>query len=210
MDSSFQFSTSSLDKGCQDQATASRAQSSNNNDLRGLNVFCSSCRLQLGYFNSRTSAVTLFKLQLLCATKTPSIPGVQECLAAALIATAARSGSSKALIIPIPAVHSGSGAEMTNTKALHVWLLNSNIRYTSTEREEGTIEAIKFLFRVIETAEAEKMLENVGSDAQEVNLPGPATDTVMEALESSNALLPPTQRQFQHWNVGLLERGDAR
>ncbi len=154
--------------------------------------------------------MTLFKWQLLCEANKPARPDIEECLSAALIATAARTGSSKALVMPIPNDHSGgtAGAAVVEAeaRALHVWVLHNSIRYTSTERE-GAVEAIKLLYRVIGLAEAEDMLEKVALDAHEISLPGAAVDAVLGALERSNALLPPAQRKFQQWTVGLLERG---
>ncbi len=64
------------------------------------------------------------------------------------------------------------------------------------------------LYRAISLTEAESMLEKVAPDAQEVNLPKEAVEAIMKALTASNALLPPTQRLFQQWTVGLLERYD--
>jgi hypothetical protein len=50
------------------------------------------------------------------------------------------------------------------------------------------------------------MLEAVTCDSLEINLPAQALDEVIQHLDGSNALLPPTERVFKEWKVGLLTR----
>jgi hypothetical protein len=52
--------------------------------------------------------------------------------------------------------------------------------------------------------EADRMLEDVNSDVQEVNLPEESVGVVVEALGESNALLPGAERRYREWDVGML------
>lgn len=187
-----------------------------------IHISCAACEAQLGYFNDRTSAVTLFKWQVSCTTKEtlvpppstpPPQPTIPECLSATLIATTSRSGSSKAFLIPT--LESANPATPTRirtpARVLHLWTLNSAIRYTSTLLPEGQkpIHAMKLLYRTVDRGLADRTLENVTSDAQEVGLPADAIADVAAALDDGNALLPPGERAFKEWRVGLLRRWDG-
>ncbi|KAL2263695.1 hypothetical protein VTK26DRAFT_5551 [Humicola hyalothermophila] len=215
---------------------------------RNLNIFCSSCHTQLGFFHFRTSAVTLLKWQVSCESSlAAAAPGIPECLAATLISTMSRSGSSKTLITPIPETieqtangnldpNAGSKPDSNTQIAIHIWLLNPSILYTTTKQEQieqadqkrsqrrqqqfRPTPAIKLLYRPIARAAADEMLESVTCDAQEVGMPAQAIGTVIRHLEESNGLLPETERVFRppvlapgkgkaakvEWKVGLLTR----
>ena len=172
---------------------------------RSLNVFCSSCHAQLGFFNFRTSAITLLKWQILCRSTSGAVPGIPECLAATLISTVARSGSSKSLVTPIPETIDENGPKESVRSAIHIWVLNSSIVYSSSGIPQST-PAIKLLYRPIPREEADKMLEAITCDSQEINLPASVIHEVIRSLDESNALLPPTERAFKEWRVGLLTR----
>ncbi|KAK3939150.1 ubiquitin-conjugating enzyme E2-binding protein [Diplogelasinospora grovesii] len=167
-----------------------------------LNIFCSSCETQLGFYYYRTAAVTLFKWQVSCRSRSGAVPGIPECLASTITATTARSGSSKSLIMPITETITAS-TETEN--AIHVWVMNSSIVYSSSEVNEA-VPAIKLLYRLIPREEADRMLDSVTCDAQEINLPAGAITEVVKHLDESNLLLPESQRVFKEWKVGLLKR----
>lgn len=186
---------------------------------RTIHISCAGCEARLGYFNHRTSAVTLFKWQVSCTTKEsatsllsqpPPQPTVAECLSATLIATTSRSGSSKSLLVPIP---EGGPASAAATVSLHLWTLNNAIRYSSTALADPTtpIPAMKLLYRTVGAAEADRMLDAVTSDVQEVGgvLPADAVAAVAAELEAGTALLPPAEREFRGWRVGLLRRWEG-
>ncbi|KAK0730823.1 ubiquitin-conjugating enzyme E2-binding protein [Lasiosphaeris hirsuta] len=186
--------------------------STNRQDLaetesRNLNVCCTSCRAQLGFFNLRTAAVTLLKWQVSSRSVSGSLPGISECLAATLISTISRSGSSKSLITPIPesvAMATANTGASTN-QAIHIWVLNSGIVYSSSSAA-WCIPAVKLLYRLISQDEADRMLEGVTCEAQEINLPGTAINEAIRHLDDSNLLLPNAERVFKEWRVGLLRR----
>jgi hypothetical protein len=92
---------------------------------------------------------------------------------------------------------------------VHIWVLNSSIVYSSSGGQKIT-PAIKLLFRKISQDEADKMLETVSCDSQEINLPAEAVGEVLQFLEKSNALLPSTERLFKEWRVGLLTRWESK
>lgn len=163
------------------------------------NVFCSSCKTQLGFFNFRTSAVTFLKWQVSCNSASRTLPDVSKCLSATITATISRSGSSKSLITPIV------GTPEKVNQVIHIWVLNSGIVYSSSAVGECT-PAIKLLYQLISQEQADKMLEEITCDAQEINLPATAIDDVIRHLEESNLLLPSSERRLKDWKVGLLKR----
>ncbi|KAH6630712.1 ubiquitin-conjugating enzyme E2-binding protein [Chaetomium sp. MPI-SDFR-AT-0129] len=176
---------------------------------RNLNVFCSSCRTQLGFFNFRSSAVTLLKWQVSCSSISSASPGIPECLAATLISTISRSGSSKSLITAADGVTPGeSDSPELGESAIHIWVLNSSIVYSSSGTPQST-PAIKLLYRPLPLEDADKMLASVTCESQEICLPAAARREIIRHLEASNGLLPPTERMFKEWKVGLLTRGDG-
>ncbi|KAF4830382.1 hypotheticall protein [Colletotrichum tropicale] len=177
---------------------------------RMLYVFCSGCKTHVGFFNVAISSVLLFKWQVSCRTTVGSTPpSSSDCLAASLTATLSRSGSSKSVVVPTfsspQTVSSGSDDE---SPSLHLWILNSNIAYASSGRE-GKRSAIKLLYREIPQHEADAMLETMTSDVQEVNLPMADISRAAEVLRSSTEMLPPSERVFKEWNVGLLDKWQA-
>jgi hypothetical protein len=89
--------------------------------------------------------------------------------------------------------------------AIHVWVLNNTIVYSSSRVPECT-PAVKLLFKRIPREKAERMLEAITCDAQEISLPADALNEVLRHLEDSNSLLPPAERVFRGWKVGLLTR----
>lgn len=178
-------------------------------------MFCSSCQAQLGFYNFRTAAVTLLKWQISCDSVSNLSPGLEECLAATLISTIARSGSSKSLLLPITETLATTEEDgVGKDKVVHIWVLNSSIVYASSATEatatrpgagSGTL-AIKLLYRLVPREEADRMLDSLIGDAQEVNLPVKAINEVFRHLDRSNSLLPTTERVFKEWKVGLLRR----
>ncbi|OHW92746.1 HECT-like ubiquitin conjugating enzyme-binding domain containing protein, partial [Colletotrichum incanum] len=170
---------------------------------RMLYVFCSGCKAHVGFFNVAISSVVLLKWQVSCQTTSPSArPSSSECLAATLIATLSRSGSSKSVVVP------AFQPSQESSPALHLWILNSNIAYASSRRE-GKRSAIKLLYREITQEEADSMLESMTSDVQEVSLPMAEIAGAAQGLKASSELLPPSERVFKEWNVGLLDKWEA-
>ncbi|KAK1833827.1 ubiquitin-conjugating enzyme E2-binding protein [Podospora conica] len=190
---SLRFSVSGFEEG------SANRQDLGETKAPGLNIFCSSCREQLGFFNFRAAAVTLLKWQVSCKSKHGTLPGVEECLSAAIISTISRSGSSKSLICPMSTV-GGNAAQ-----AIHIWVLNSGIVYSSS-LHSGRTPAIKLLYRLMDHGEAERLLEEITCDAQEINLPSEFIGQVILHLDSSNSLLPRSERVLKEWKVGLLQR----
>ncbi|ROT39724.1 hypothetical protein SODALDRAFT_274708 [Sodiomyces alkalinus F11] len=187
---------------------------------RLLHVCCSNCNSHLGFFNVSIASVALFKWKVDCRTSSPCPPPTSsDCLAAALLATLSRSGSSKSVIIPTIAslqhVATNSSASAANGAngtgpsiplALNIWILNGNIVYSSTKREGRPRSALKLFYRRIPQEEADKLLDSFTSGVQEVNLPVEAIKMAADALEQTSLFLPPSERAFKDWQVGLLEK----
>lgn len=167
---------------------------------------CAQCDAVIGLREAHKDSVRMFKWQVGCQTLHPvKIPSATECLAAALMATLSRSGSAKVMVLPI----SAGGAPGTNETVLHLWILNSNITYASTEAAGGVRTAIKLFYRTIGRVEADRLLDPVASDIQDLTLAEGALRETIWQLEATNRLLPEEQRRHQNWKVGLLNRYES-
>ncbi|TLD28164.1 hypothetical protein PspLS_03983 [Pyricularia sp. CBS 133598] len=198
---------------CQGVAIPSRENVNADNVARFLPVKCAECHIKIGHFSIISPAVMIYKWQLLVdngRNKSDNPPSVVQCLAASLLANVARSGSSKSLIIPMKGLLSGDDQDTKKRgRALHTWILNSTISYTSTLGNTTKTPAIKLLFRVISEEEADKMLESFSSDVQDISVPEEALECVVDALEHSNKIIPASDRTFQGWTVGLSDRWES-
>lgn len=174
--------------------------------VKPLRISCKSCSAEIGLFNALASSVTLFKWQVTCETALPSqAPSSSECLAATLIATISRSGSSKSVVAPHTLEADAEGAEPETSPYLHLWVLNANVVYSSTMREARRA-AIKVLYQDIDTEQGDKLVESMTSGVQEISFPAAAIKAARQILRESNSLMPVSERLFQQWHVGLLER----
>ncbi|KAK4224556.1 ubiquitin-conjugating enzyme E2-binding protein [Podospora fimiseda] len=178
----------------------------NGEGKRHLNVFCTSCRRQIGFYVFRSAGVTLHKWQIFCKSKSGASPRISECLASTIISTTARTGCSKSLIMPIDGNIGQTDGNKLEQTTIHIWVMNNNIIYTSNGTTDRSTWAIKLFYRLIPRAEADKMLEKITQEAQEINLPPQAIHEVVQHLEASNILLPLSGRDFKEWKVGLLAR----
>ncbi|KAH8737099.1 ubiquitin-conjugating enzyme E2-binding protein [Ilyonectria robusta] len=170
-----------------------------------LHVFCKKCRTEVGLFNILALSVTLFKWQITCQTLAPSLsPSSSECLAATLMATISRSGSSKSIITPHMLGPSSSEPDVSR-RDLYLWVLNPNVVYSSSS-VSGSKTAMKILYRGIGVEEGNGLIDSLNSDVQEISLPQPAIEAATEKLLLSGLLLPTRERTFKEWQVGLLGR----
>lgn len=156
----------------------------------------------------------LFKWQVDVGGDDKTKPTIADCVAATLVATIQRTGSSKSLILPIYELE-GRSTEETQEKVLQVWVLNNNIVYSATRRSSANssqrpARAIKLLYKYIPRKEADAILDNLNSDVQEINLPRETIGVVTELLETSTELLPARDRHFKEYKIGLLERWDPK
>lgn len=154
-------------------------------------ALCPVCTTQLGHFEHRKNGVSLFKWRLKIvddastSTASPIAPTLSHCLAAALIATQARSGAGKVVL---------QGKE----EAVTIWVLNSHIKFSCVEKQK--VPAMKLLF------------QNKAMDEEEIDLPDDIVKEVRGLLQQSNRYLPPDEKttvvpgQNGAWTVALLER----
>ncbi|KAF9879116.1 snf2 family helicase [Colletotrichum karsti] len=177
---------------------------------RMLYVFGRGCKNHIGFFNVAISSVMLFKWQVSCRTASSGVPpSSSDCLAATLIATMSRSGSSKSVVVPTFSSSQSTGdGDESKSPSLYLWIMNGNITYASSQRE-GKWPAIKLLYKEITQQEADSMLETLTSDVQEVNLPTAEIARATEVLRDSNGLLPQSERVFKEFSVGLLRKWQA-
>ncbi|KAK8126650.1 uncharacterized protein PG998_002409 [Apiospora kogelbergensis] len=91
---------------------------------------------------------------------------------------------------------------------LHIWLFNQDITFTSTNQqpEQRPVCAVKVFYRFVNQAEADKLVESMTSDVQDITLPAAAATQLREELEKSNGYLPKPMRNFAQWRIGLLEK----
>ncbi|RCI15662.1 hypothetical protein L249_3524 [Ophiocordyceps polyrhachis-furcata BCC 54312] len=163
-------------------------------------VFCGECRTQVGLFATSCTSISLFKWQITCETLSPGrIPDLVECLAATLLAAISRSACAKSVVAPYVS-EGGKGS-----KALHLWVLNANMVYTSSARQ-GKRAAMKMLYREISLDEGHDLVDSLTSNVQDISLPKRAIEAVRRALEASTALMPERERSFKDWRAGLLDR----
>lgn len=168
-----------------------------------LHVCCSNCSSHLGLFDVSNASVILYKWQVDCQTRSPCrLPTSTDCLAATLLATLSRSGSSQSVIIPTRA----SESEPSRFLALNIWIFNGHIVYSSTEREGKPRPALKVLYKRLSQEEADRMLDSFTSTAQEVSFQAEAIQAAADALEPTNLFLPPKERFIKDWQVCLLDK----
>ncbi|KAI2636922.1 ubiquitin-conjugating enzyme E2-binding protein [Hypomontagnella submonticulosa] len=182
-----------------------------------LPIFCKSCGNQLGVLNDQGSSASLFKWQVYVDERAPGgigrSPSLAHCISAMLLATMARSGCSKSIILPMKVqdqpAQTASETNGTAPSLLNLWVFNSNITFSSTKEAKSPIKAIKVFYRMVSQEEADKMLDSMTSDVQDITLPGNAIEQVSEILSNSNHLLPESDRQLKNWQVSLLEKWDG-
>ncbi|KAI0597903.1 ubiquitin-conjugating enzyme E2-binding protein [Biscogniauxia sp. FL1348] len=188
---------------------------SNGLESHNQGIFCSSCKSQLGMWNSQISSVSLFKWQVNVDRQhgegSAVSPSLSHCISALLLATMARSGCSKSIFMPARSenelVPNGSASEKY---LLNIWVFNGNITYSSTEEARSPINAVKVLYRMVNQDEADKMLDSMTSDVQDISLPIKTIEMVIELLDKSNSNVPLGERKFKDWSVGLLEKWNRK
>lgn len=181
-----------------------------------LYVRCAGCASHMGFFNTSIASVAIFKWQVACTTLSARLePTSSDCLAASLLATLARSGSSKSVVIPtVPLLTRSPDRGATTSERgtssagspLYIWILNGNVAYSTSERRGSPRPALKLLYRRIPQQEADRFLESFSSDVQEVNFPIEAIEAAARSLDESGLHLPPAERTFKEWKVGLLDK----
>ncbi|PMB64188.1 hypothetical protein BM221_009982 [Beauveria bassiana] len=168
---------------------------------RFLTISCSNCAAEVGTFSVLASTVAFYKWQISCEISSiQKPPSSSDCLVATLLSTIARSGSSKSVVMP----RNMPLADNT-LRHLQLWVLNNNVIFTGNQKSTPT-SAVKVLFKEIEEKEALELVESLSNDVQDVNFPAQAIKVARETLTFSKYMLPSSERSFQEWQVGLLER----
>lgn len=154
---------------------------------------CPGCGTQLGLLDSRKGGVSLFKWKLnlihsLCdkINDVPPPPSLSQCLAAALMANQARSGSAKVVL-------------RGESESMMVWVLNPYVKFSCLEKPPTM--AMKLLYR-----------DRATDEEDELNLPDEAIREMRQALLEGSGYLPRDERvkkfspKEDAWMVTLLER----
>ncbi|KAI0111410.1 ubiquitin-conjugating enzyme E2-binding protein [Daldinia grandis] len=199
-----------------------RGEAPENGEPHGLqpeniSISCVTCKNQLGILDELGAAVTLFKWQVYVDEQIPrgpdDSPNLFHCVSSILLATIARSGCSKSILLPMklkdqPA-HGVPQANGTSQSLLNIWVFN-NISFSSTGEGRSPLKAIKVFYRMVSQGEADKLLDSMMSDVQDITLPAEAIEKVKDILNSNNFLLPQSDRQFKEWKVSLLEEWEGK
>ncbi|KAI1736540.1 ubiquitin-conjugating enzyme E2-binding protein [Xylaria scruposa] len=207
-----------------DLAKCSIAASAGINDLgdetKATNTLhCTSCKTNIGVQNDQDpSSISLFKWQVLVQQQnhaSPEFPppSLAQCVSAMLLATMARSGCSKSILLPIKTQpsHAAKSEDANQLQdLLNIWVFNANITYASTEAPTSPTSAIKVFYRTVSQKAADKMLDSIVSDVQDISLPSEAITAIFGLLNKSNDFVPQNDRKFQEWIVGLLEKSSSR
>lgn len=178
-------------------------------------LHCASCKTQVGVRNDQASSASIFKWQVLVQRRNRNVselpPSLAQCVSAMLIATMGRSGCSKSVLLPTK-THADVKSEGIGAvdDLLHIWVFNANITFSSTEASTSPTSAIKVFYRTIKREEADKMLDSMTSDVQDLSLPPEAISTIAKLLNDSNGFIPEADRKFKEWTVGLVEKWDGK
>ncbi|KAJ2991896.1 hypothetical protein NUW58_g2349 [Xylaria curta] len=177
---------------------------------------CTFCETQLGVRNDQTSSNSVFKWQVFVKQAKQDIPelspDIAQCVSAMLLATMARSGCAKSILLPIEtqASFSSDTPKLKDTNRvqdlLNIWVFNANITFSSTEAPASPANAVKVFYRTVSQEEADKMLEPITSDVQDILLPSEAITAIIDLLHKSNSFVPESDRGFKDWTVGLLAK----
>ncbi|KAI0846851.1 ubiquitin-conjugating enzyme E2-binding protein [Daldinia vernicosa] len=182
-----------------------------NSQPESISISCVSCKNQLGILNELGAAVTLFKWQVYVDEQIPrgpsNSPNLVHWVGSILLSTIARSGCSKSILLPMKL--KDQPAESVSQSLLNIWVFN-NISFSSTGEGRSPIKAIKVFYRMVNQGEADKLLDSMTSDVQDITLPAEAIEKVKDILNSNNLLLPQSDRQFKEWKVSLLEKWEGK
>ncbi|KAI1660834.1 ubiquitin-conjugating enzyme E2-binding protein [Daldinia decipiens] len=182
-----------------------------------ISISCVSCKNQLGILNELGAAVTLFKWQVYVDEQIPrgpdNSPNLFHWVSSILLATIARSGCSKSILLPMKLkdqpMQDVSQVNGTSQSLINIWVFN-NISFSSTREGRSPMKAIKVFYRMVSQDEADKLLDSMMSDVQDITLPAEAIEKVKDILDSNNFLLPQSDRQFKEWKVSLLEKWEGK
>ncbi|KAI0444823.1 ubiquitin-conjugating enzyme E2C-binding protein [Xylaria telfairii] len=195
-------------------SASARTNRPGNGTKATITLHCTSCKTNLGVQNDKdASSISLFKWQVLVQQKSQinqesPPPSLAQCVSAMLLATMARSGCSKSILLPIKARSPNDTSDSEDAsrvqRLLNIWVFNANITYSSTKAPTSPTGAIKVFYRTVSQQEADKMLDSITSDVQDISLPCEAITIISELLDKSNGFVPETDRKFKEWTVGLL------
>lgn len=101
-------------------------------------------------------------------------------------------------------VHDAAGSQ-----GLLVWVFNPDIYYSSSKRGPTAHRAMKVFYKTLDE-EPGKFLEVNGAAYEELVVPAEDFAEFNETLRESTDVLPQAARQFQDWNVGLLDRWEKK
>jgi hypothetical protein len=190
-----------------------QVENSGDKDTKYPKLVCTSCTNYLGHVDHQAEGYRLYKWRLksLGTSDTPSYyePSLSSMITAQLQSIMRAQCCSRLVFLPMGWKPSSQTPQTSSASPfLSMWILSPTIRYSTTVQvaaSPGTL-AMKIFWKSISAAEANKLID--GTTHEEVSLPAETILEIEACLRQSVSVLPPSGRQFQDWDVGLLERFD--
>jgi hypothetical protein len=103
-------------------------------------------------------------------------------------------------------------ASVSSTPSLLVWVFTPDLLFSSSMPSPGRLDPTRSMkvFYQPQTWQPLKPGEPESASIEDVEFPEELFLELRKALHESQKVLPPTARNFQGWEVGLLERFDGR
>ena len=95
-------------------------------------------------------------------------------------------------------------SSLTSLMVDQLWVFNPDLVYSTSIQPRGPQRAMKIFYQNI--LEPSHQLEKNFMVMDEFRLSGQALQTLREDLKVSGSFLPLPARNYQNWNVGLLQR----
>lgn len=99
-------------------------------------------------------------------------------------------------------VHEGSGP------GILCWIFNPDIYYSSSKRDATVHRAMKVFYKEIDDPLG--MLDENSNTLEELALPKTELASLRNILNETKTILPASARTFQEWQVGLIDRHEAK
>ncbi|KAH7399237.1 ubiquitin-conjugating enzyme E2-binding protein [Pyrenochaeta sp. MPI-SDFR-AT-0127] len=179
-------------------------------------VVCKHCKHTLGYQDEATEGWRIQKWSMVImpfsSSNSPAIYSTPKWISARLLYLIENSGVRKFHIHPpSPCLPTQTGSSQTSIPSLLLWVFTPDLFYSSSipsPRRHDPTRSLKVFYKQ-QTWQPLKPGDPESTTIEDVYFTEHLFEELISALEESQGLLPPTARQFQGWDVGLLERFDV-
>ncbi|KAL1960724.1 hypothetical protein VTO42DRAFT_6554 [Malbranchea cinnamomea] len=195
--------------------------SSESRSLPPATLLCRGCEAIVGQEEPSLSGLRLYKTSVAVSTKSKvqaeagrnltweSFP-VNMIIAAQLLVLIDRTGTRRFII------HDDND---TSGDGILIWIFNPSLRYSSSSSSLSlpitSQRAMKVFYQLLSQTELRSLLNpqagtSVSTALEDLALPTGIYEDVKRGLETSNAILPHSARNFKEWKVGLLDVYEER